>query len=166
MPLKRIDMLIASLIVLAINASSVWAAGEASSTINIKAVVPTKQFHVLALNPTFGKNETMAYNPTTETLTQLTQRYSVKNTDGAVHAYIEGGPIPLFNGNSSQNIALTTTFNGKVLTALPQEVVDDATSTPGTQTEMVITAAKPSDAASGLFTASYTVMFDNVPRVP
>lgn len=30
---------------------------------------------------------------------------------------------------------------------------------------MVITAAKPADSASGLYTASYTVVFDNVPRV-
>lgn len=92
--------------------------------------------------------------------------YSVKNTDGSVHAYIEGGPIPLFNGNMDQNIALTTSFNGVVLTGTPKEVVTDDASTVGIHANMDIVPATPGADVSGLYTASYTVIFDNVPRVP
>lgn len=64
-------------------------------------------------------------------------------TAGSIHAYIEGGPAALYNGSDA--IALTTKSHGVALAALPQEVVDDATSIPGTQADM-------------------TVIFDAVPR--
>ncbi len=154
----------AVMVVLGLASSSVFAAGEATSIINISATIPTKQFHVLPNDPNWGRNEVMNYNPVTGLLSSLRQVYNVKNTDGSVHAYIEGGPAALTNGSSS--IALTTTFNGKTLTGTPQEVVDDAASTPGTQADMVIVAAKPADTQAGEFTANnMTVVFDNVPRV-
>ncbi|MFF5809036.1 YidB family protein [Streptomyces sp. NPDC012746] len=80
-----------------------------------------------------------------------------RTTEGSIHAYIEGGPASLYN----RSIALTTTFNGVTLTALPQEVVDDAT---GTQADMTIVAARPLDTQNGLYTADMTVIFDAVPR--
>ncbi|WP_405700186.1 YidB family protein [Streptomyces sp. NBC_00069] len=83
-------------------------------------------------------------------------------TAGSIHAYIEGGPASLYNGSDA--IALTTKSNGVTLTAIPQEVLDDATSTPGTQADMTITAARPLDTQNGLYTADMTVIFDAVPR--
>ncbi len=83
-------------------------------------------------------------------------------TAGSSHAYIEGGPASLYNGSDA--IALTTKSNGVMLTAIPQEVLDDATSTPGTQADMTITAARPLDTQNGLYTADMTVIFDAVPR--
>ena len=162
---KKTVVITGSLLMLTLVSSHALAAGEASSLINIKASIPTKVFHVMPQDPEFGKDETMNYDPVNGTLSSLHQVFNVKNTDGSIHAYIEGGPTSLFNGNLDQNIALTTTFNGTTLTASPLEVVNDASSTPGTQADMVITAAKPADSASGLYTASYTVVFDNVPRV-
>ena len=95
----------------------------------------------------------------------MKQPFNVKNTDGSIHAYIEGGPASLFNGNPTQNIALATSFNGVTLTATPQEVVSDAASTPGTRADLVITPAALDEEHVGDYTASYTVIFDNVPRV-
>ncbi|MFP3515177.1 CS1 type fimbrial major subunit [Pseudomonas sp. SIMBA_077] len=155
-----------SLVILALCTPAAWAARDASSVINIQAEIPTKVFHAMPVDPEFGKDEVMNYNPVSGTLNSLSQMYNVKNTDGSVHAYIEGGPVPLFNGNFEENIALTTTFNGVVLTGTAQEVVSDDASTPGTQANMVITAATPAASAAGLYTAAYTVIFDNVPRVP
>ena len=151
------------LIALAVGSSSVFAAGEATSVINIKATIPTKQFHAQPLDPDFGKDETMSYNTVTGQLTPIRATYAVKNTDGSIKAYIEGGPASLSNGTSS--IALTTTFNGVTLTGSPLEVVDDASSTPGTQADMVIAAATPAAGISGLFTTNYVVVFDHEPRV-
>ncbi|AZF14616.1 MULTISPECIES: CS1 type fimbrial major subunit [unclassified Pseudomonas] len=151
------------LVMLAFGSSSVFAAGEATSVINIKATIPTKQFHAQPLNPDFGRDETMTYNTVTGNLSSLRETYAVKNTDGSVKAYIEGGPASLSNGTAS--IALTTSFNGVTLTGSPLEVVDDASSTPGTQADLVIVPAKPADTDAGLFTTNFTVVFDHEPRV-
>ncbi|MBA1376596.1 CS1 type fimbrial major subunit [Pseudomonas brassicacearum] len=145
----------------ALTSSLAFAAGEASSSIHIKAHIPTQQFHVQPRDPNFGKDETMSYNLVTSELTRLRATYDVKNTDGSVHAYIEGGPASLYNGNNA--IPLTTTFNGVTLTATPQEVVSDAASTPGTQADLVIAAAKPAATQTGIYTADMTVIFDAVP---
>jgi hypothetical protein len=146
----------------AVSSSLAFAAADAISSIHIKAEIPTQQFHVQPRNPDFGKDETMSYNTVSGTLTSLRQTYDVKNTEGSVNAYIEGGPGALYNGSDA--IALTTAFNGVTLTATPQEVVDDATSTPGTQADMTIVAAKPLATQNGLYTADMTVIFDAVPR--
>lgn len=142
--------------------ASVMAADDARSSIHISANIPTQQFHVQPRNPDFGKDEVMSYNTVSGTLTSLRQTFDVKNTEGSVNAYIEGGPASLYNGSDS--IALTTAFNGVTLSATPQEVVDDATSTPGTQADMTISAARPLDTQNGLYTADLTVIFDAVPR--
>ncbi|MBM1187680.1 MULTISPECIES: CS1 type fimbrial major subunit [Pseudomonas] len=155
----------ASLFALTMGSTVAHAAGEASSLINIKATIPTKMFYVLPNDPEFGKDETLHYNPITGALSSLKQPFNVKNTDGSIHAYIEGGPASLFNGNPTQNIALATSFNGVTLTATPQEVVSDAASTPGTRADLVITPAALDEEHVGDYTASYTVIFDNVPRV-
>ncbi|MBA1296834.1 adhesin [Pseudomonas lurida] len=151
------------LMALAFGSSSVFAAGEASSIINIKATIPTQQFHAQPVDPNWGRDETMNYNTVTGDLSSLRATYNVKNTDGSIKAYIEGGPASLTNGTDS--IALTTTFNNVTLTGSPLEVVDDPSSTPGTQADMVVTAAKPAAGIAGLFTTSYTVVFDHEPRV-
>ena len=152
----------ASLTAAALSSSLAFAADDARSSIHITANIPTDQFHVQPVNADWGKKETMTYNTVSGTLTSLRQTYNVKNTNGSVNAYIEGGPAALYNGSDA--IALTTTFNGVTLTAQSQEVVDDATSTPGTQAEMVILPAKPLPTQNGKYTADMTVIFDAVPR--
>ena len=149
----------------ALSSSIAMAADDARSSINITANIPTKQFHAQPRDPNFGKDETMNYNPVSGELSSLRATFDVKNTDGSVHAYIEGGPTSAALYNGSDSIALTNTFNGVTLTAAPQEVVDDPQSTPGTQADLVITPARPADTQNGLYTASYTVIFDAVPRV-
>ena len=152
----------ASLTAAALGAAPVFALDDARSAIHITANIPTQQFHVQPRDPNFGKDEIMSYNTVSGTLTSLRQTFDVKNTEGSVHAYIEGGPAALYNGSDS--IALTTKFNGVTLSAIAQEVVDDATSTPGTQADMTIVAATPLSTQNGLYTADMTVIFDAVPR--
>lgn len=153
----------AAVAAVALNASSAFAADDARSSIHITADIPTKQFHAQPRDPNWGKDERMAYNPVSGELSSLRATYDVKNTEGSVHAYIEGGPASLFNGSNA--IALRTSFNGVELSATPQEVVDDPQSTPGTQADMVIVPAKPLDTQNGLYTGDFTVVFDSVPRV-
>ncbi|MBO1541373.1 CS1 type fimbrial major subunit [Pseudomonas sp. OA65] len=162
-------MLVTALGVAVLSSSWVFAADDARSSIHITANIPNKQFHVQPRNPDFGKDEYMYYNPVSNLLSPLRETFDVKNTDGSVHAYLyeagsSSGRVALYNGE--HYIPLFVKFNGIELNNFPQEVVDDASSTPGTQADMHISAhdliyrLKP-----GLYTGSFTVIFDAVPRV-
>ncbi|WP_434563726.1 adhesin [Pseudomonas sp. Z5-35] len=140
-----------------------FAADDARSSIHITANIPNKQFHVQPRNPDFGKDEYMHYNPVSYELSSIRHTFDVKNTDGSVHAYLEGRP-DLSNG--SVIIPVRVWFNDVQLSYEPQEVVDDATSTPGTQAEMVINPVNWGiHRLPGLYTGNFTVIFDAVPRV-
>ncbi|TDR46825.1 CS1 type fimbrial major subunit [Pseudomonas brenneri] len=157
----------APLALLALNSSMAFAAGEATHTVNIKANIPTTVFHAQPRDPNFGRDESMSYNLVSGELAPLTAVYDVKNTNGSVHAYIEGGPAVLFNGNVAQNIALTTSFNGVEMTGTPKEVVTEADSTPGVAAELRIVAAKPSATQRGAYTSAVALVFDAVlPTTP
>ncbi|MCJ8205587.1 CS1 type fimbrial major subunit [Pseudomonas sp. RGM2987] len=149
---------------IALTSSLAYAADDARSAIHISANIPTQQFHVQPRDPEFGKHEVMRYDPVTSQLSLVRQTFDVKNTEGSVHAYLPAGQPALTNGSS--DIPLLVRFNNVTLTSTPREVVDDPTSTPGTQAEMVIQAsALPLPGQTGLFVADFTVIFDAVPRV-
>ena len=148
---------------LALSSSLAFAAEEARTTINISATIPTQVFHAQPVNPDFGKDEKMAYNLVAGTLDPLRATYDIRHTNGSVNAYVEGGPQPLFNGNN--NIALTYSFNGVTLTGVSQEVVGDTESNGGMRADLVIAAAKPTAAQTGVYTANPVVVFDAIPRV-
>ncbi|WP_438869764.1 CS1 type fimbrial major subunit [Pseudomonas sp. L1(2025)] len=151
------------LAVLALSSSATaFAAGEASHTVNLKANIPTTVFHAQPRDPNWGRDETMSYNLVSGELAPLSAIYDIKNTNGSVHAYIEGGPAVLFNGDAAQNIPVTTTLNGVTLTGAPQEVVNEADSTPGVGAEMRISAAKPNATQRGAYTTVIPVVFDAV----
>jgi hypothetical protein len=149
--------------ILALSSSVAFAAETARSSINISATVPSSVFHAQPVTPGFGDNEKMAYNVVDGTLGSLREMFDVKHTDGAVGAYVEGGPQPLFNGTDS--IALTYTFNGVELTETSKEVVSEALAKPGTRAELVIAAAKPAAGKSGNYTATPVVIFDAIPKM-
>ncbi|KNE87181.1 hypothetical protein PSTG_19440, partial [Puccinia striiformis f. sp. tritici PST-78] len=77
--------------------STAFAAGEANHTVNIKASIPTTVFHVQPRDPNWGRDETMAYNLANGELAPLSAIYDMRNTNGSIHAYIDGGPAVLFN---------------------------------------------------------------------
>ena len=152
-----------ALAIAALSASWAFAANDARSSIHVTANIPNKQFHVQPRNPDFGKDEYMNYNPVSYELSSIRQAFDVKNTDGSVHAYLDGRSI-LSNGVVL--IPLRVWFNDVLLDEMPREVVDDATSTPGTQVEMFIHANHwPIPRDPGLYTGNFTVVFDAVPRV-
>ncbi|MFL6964931.1 CS1 type fimbrial major subunit [Pseudomonas alvandae] len=154
---------VTALAIAALSASWVFAANDARSSIHVTANIPNKQFHVQPRNPDFGKDEYMNYNPVSYELSSIRQTFDVKNTDGSVHAYLDGRSI-LSNGVVL--IPLRVWFNDVLLDEMPREVVDDATSTPGTQVEMFIHANHwPIPRDPGLYTGNFTVVFDAVPRV-
>jgi hypothetical protein len=152
--------------VAALSPSFVLAADDALAAIHITANIPNKQFHVQPRDPEFGKNEVMHYNPVSSTLSPVRQLFDVKNTDGSVHAYVEG-QRSLYNSGNHTAVPLAVVFNNVLLTSLPTEVVDDVTSTPGMTAELHISTAFPinPNGQNGLYTGNFTVIFDAVPRV-
>lgn len=145
-----------------LGSSAVMAANDASTAINIRADIPTKQFHAQPLDPNFGKDEVMSYNTVSGTLSSLSAVFTLKNTDGSINAYLQDGPASLSNGSDS--IALTITLGDVTLDGTSKEVAADDESNPGLQKTLVVGAAKPSATQAGLYTAVATVVFDNVPR--
>ncbi|EJL04441.1 hypothetical protein PflQ2_1031 [Pseudomonas fluorescens Q2-87] len=155
---------VTALVAAVLSPSWALAADDARTSIHITANIPNKQFHVQPRNPDFGRDEYMHYDPVNNTLSYVRQIFDVKNTDGSVHAYIQEGSAYLNNGRI--DIPLAVLFNGVYLNGMPQEVVDDATSTPGTQVEMVIRpTAMPVNRYGGVYTSQFTVIYDAVPRV-
>jgi len=156
-------MSVTALAVAALSPSFVWAADDARAAIHITANVPNNQFRATPRDPEFGENEVMHFNPVTRTLSPVRQIFDVKNTDGSVHAYIDGSS---WLTNGPYGIFTIVRFNNVQLHELAQEVVDDVTSTPGTTAELLIYAPFPvSSQLSGLYVAQFTVVFDAVPRV-
>lgn len=150
------------LAVAVLGSSVAMAANDASTTINIRADIPTKQFHAQPLDPDFGKSEVMTYNTVTGLLSPLSATFTMKNTGGSIDAYLQDGPASLTNGTDA--IALTVAMGGVVLDATPKEVAADAESNSGVQKGLTITAVKPTDTQTGAYTATPTIIFDNVPR--
>jgi hypothetical protein len=149
--------------VLSLSSAVAFAADDARSSINISATIPSKVFHAQPRDPNFGVDEKMAYDLAKGTLSALRATYDVRHTTGGVGAYVEGGPQPLSNGSST--IDLTYTFNGVTLTEQTQEVVTAAAAMPGTQVELVIAAATPTDTQYGVFNATPIVIFDAMASV-
>ncbi|MCJ8205588.1 adhesin [Pseudomonas sp. RGM2987] len=150
--------------VTALGSSLALGADDARSPIHISANIPTQQFHVQPRDPEFGKNEVMHYDPIKDNLGYLRQTFDVKNTEGSIHAYIEGGRAMLTSANNV--IFLNVKFNNVRLDGIPREVVDDLSSTPGTQVEMRIRAdSMPVDRSPGFYTGDFTVIYDAVPRI-
>lgn len=149
---------------LALSSSMAFAAEESRSTINITAEIPSSIFHAQPVNPEFGKDEKMSYRVLDGTLADIVGQYDIKHSEGPVHAYVEGGPQPLFNGSVAKNITLTYTFNGKELTGTSQEVVSDTEATAGMRADLRISATKPTATQVGSYSANPVVIFDAVPR--
>jgi hypothetical protein len=150
---------------LALSSSGAFAE-EARSSINISAQIPTAVFHAQPVDPNFGQDEKMHYSLASGTLNDVVGAYDIRHTLGSVHAYVEGGPQPLFNGDVTKNITLTYAFNGTTLTATPQEVVNAADAAGGVRADLRVSAAKPTPAQTGSYSARPVVVFDAVPSVP
>ena len=101
------------LAVAVLGSSAAMAANDASTTINIKADIPTKQFHAQPLDPNFGRDEIMTYNTVTGELSTLSSMFTLKNTGGSIDAYLQDGPA-----------ALMGVRPGDVITHLNNQAID------------------------------------------
>ncbi|WP_426205952.1 CS1 type fimbrial major subunit [Pseudomonas sp. TWP3-1] len=149
----------ASLAVLALSSSMVFAAGEARHSISLVAHVPTDGFYVVPTDPDLvNKDQDMSFQPTTGKLREVNGFFDVRNNNGSVHASLESLP-KLIAG--SESIDLQVSFNNKVLDLTPKLVVDEADSDVNYRAPLNIKALgssfKPGD-----YTGSVAMIFDAV----
>jgi len=152
------------LAVLALSSSMAFAAGEARHSINLVASVPTKEFHVLPVDPDLiVKDQVLSYNPVSGDLSTLRAQFDTKNTNGSIAASLESEAF-LSNGVDADKVPLTVSFNGKALKLTPEEVVGEVESTPGKRVDLVIAPTKPGTGYKpGEYTGAVTMIFDAVP---
>ncbi|MCX2544561.1 CS1 type fimbrial major subunit [Pseudomonas sp. COW5] len=149
----------ASLAALALSSSVTFAAGDARHTITLKASVPTNGFHVVPVDSDLvNKDQDMSYNPLTGTMKTVNGHFDVRNTNGSVHAYLEG--IPTLIGGSSL-IPLEIKFNNIVLNQTPQLVVGESESNVNYRAPITITA-KGTTFTPGDYTGAVPLIFDAV----
>lgn len=93
-------------------------------TIKLQASVPTSTFSVLPSDPTWiGDVQNLAYNGYTGKLDSFSKPFDVKNTSGAVNAYLTAAPLL---AGPNDNIQLTVKFNNTELGGTTTEVVNAA----------------------------------------
>ncbi len=152
--------------VLAIGVSTVGMAATftGSTAIQLTATIPPAEFQIGPDDITFGGSTpvAMSYDVANGSLSDIVRRYQFKTSASAIKAYIDGGPAFLSNGNPAQKIPLSTKFNNIELTGASLEVVPVATAVAGGSANLVISAGTFPAGATGDYTSSYTVMFENI----
>ena len=150
----------APIAMLALSTSMAFAAEPISTSINVRAFIPTDVFSAAPQNPEFGRDEVMTLQSNGE-LTSVDQIFALKHTatNGAINALIDG-PASLYNGRDS--IALTVTVGGIELSETSTEIVDETQSVPGVQRPLKIKAATPGPTQNGDYTAAFAVVFEPV----
>ncbi|KAB0498790.1 CS1 type fimbrial major subunit [Pseudomonas vancouverensis] len=148
------------LAVLAMSASSAFAAGEANHSINIVAHVPTNGFYVVPTDPDLvNKDQPMDYNPATAKMGEVNGFFDMRNNSGSVHASVVTAPKLIAGANS---IDLKVEINGKELTTTPQMVVGEAESDVNFRAPLKI-SAKGTTFQPGDYTGVVAMTFDAVP---
>lgn len=119
-------------------------------TIKLQASVPTTTFSVLPSDPTWiGDVQNLAYNGYTGKLDSFSKPFDVKNTSGAVNAYLTATPLL---AGPDDNIPLTVRFNNTELTGTTAEVVNAAQAQAGHVANLEII---PVEAAEGYVGGTY-----------
>jgi hypothetical protein len=140
------------------------AADPITHTIQLVATVPTSDFYVEPVDPTWvGKEQVLAWNPlagATGNLGSWRQDFDVKHTAGSIHASLDT-PAVIYGG--SNQIELDVAFNGKPVTLAVAEVVSNAEAGGNYRTSMSIVPKVPAGGyKAGRYTGNVAVNFDAV----
>lgn len=137
-----------------------FAAEPISTSINVRAFIPTSLFNAAPQDPNFGRDEVMTQLGSGE-LSTVDAIFNLKHTDpkGAINALIDG-PAALYNGRD--NIPLTVSIGGVELSETTKEIVNETDSVPGVQRGLKIKAATPGPTQTGDYTGAFAVVFEPV----
>ncbi|WP_338806795.1 CS1 type fimbrial major subunit [Pseudomonas chlororaphis] len=126
-------------------------------TIQLEAVVPTDDFHVLPTDPNWiGNTQLLSYNPNTKTLTSLTKQFTVKNKAGGIKAQLLA-PAVITSG--ANQIQLDVNFNNTDVTINPADVVSKDEAASGKVVDLKI-IPKGKDYVPGKYTGNVQLSFE------
>ena len=138
-----------------------------SYTINLKASVPSEDFHVIPVDSGWiGQEQDMGYDIATSKLKVFDKQFQFKNTSGGIQATLNGnlnssGAPQLSNGTDV--IPLAVKFNNVALSKTAATVVNDADAKVGGRTSLLIAQQDDKElTVSGDFTGSVSVIFEPV----
>jgi hypothetical protein len=156
----------AAVLAFALSASAAaFAVDPITHTIQMTATVPTSDFYVEPVDPTWiGKTQNLPWNPLNETLGSWQQEFDVKHADGSIHAHLDQSAI-MYGG--SETFALDVTFNGTALTTTAKEVVTAAQAANNYRTRLSIVPKKPTNGyVPGDYSGTVALIFDAVVTPP
>lgn len=128
-------------------------------TIKLQASVPTSTFTVLPSDPTWiGNVQNLVYNGYTGKLESFSKPFDVKNTAGAVSAYLSAAPML---SGPDDNIQLTVKFNNTQLSGTTTEVVNAAQAQAGHIANLEIIPVVPTGGyKGGTYVGNVHIAFD------
>lgn len=150
----------APLAVLALSSSMAFAVEPISTSINVRAFIPTSLFNAAPQNPNFGQDEVMTQLGSGD-LSTVDAVFNLKHTDpkGAINALTEGD-VALYNGRDS--IPLTVTIGSVEVDENSKEIVNETESVAGVQRALKIKAATPTATQTGDYSGNFAVVFEPV----
>lgn len=145
--------------------AAAFAVDPITHTIQMTATVPTSDFYVEPVDPTWiGKTQALSWNPLNETLRTWQENFDVKHVGGSIHAHLDQ-PAKMYAGN--QTFDLDVTFNSKALTTTAAEVVTEAQAATNYRTALVIAPKKPTTGyVPGDYSGTVALIFDAVVTPP
>ncbi|WP_314916029.1 CS1 type fimbrial major subunit [Pseudomonas helleri] len=134
-------------------------------TIKLQASVPTSTFTVLPSDPSWiGDVQNLAYNSYTGKLDSFSKPFDVKNTAGAVNAYLTAAPLL---AGVDDNIQLTVKFNNTSLSGTTAEVVNAAQAQAGHVANLEIIPVETADGyKGGTYVGNVHIAFDAMVTPP
>lgn len=140
-------------------------AAQMEHTIKLQASVPTSTFSVLPSDPTWiGDVQNLAHNGYTGKLDSFSKPFDVKNTAGAVNAYLTAAPLL---AGADDNIQLTVKFNNTQLSETSTEVVNAAQAQAGHIANLEIIPVESEDGyKGGTYVGNVHIAFDAMVAPP
>lgn len=145
--------------------AAAFAVDPITHTIQMTATVPTSDFYVEPVDPTWiGKTQKLSWNPLNETLRTWQENFDVKHPGGSIHAHLDQ-PATMYAGKDTFDLKVT--FNKKALTTTSAEVLFEAQAATNYRAALVITPEKPAAGyVPGDYSGTVALVFDAVVTPP
>lgn len=118
--------------------SSAIAAERVEHTVNVTAQIPTDSFYVQPVGDWINTPQQLGYNTYTGELSPVVRQLDIKSTLGPVQAFLSNSASI---ASWSNNIPLSVSVGGQVLSTTPAEVLNTADASTGKIVSLDIVAA-------------------------
>jgi hypothetical protein len=130
----------------------------------VSVSIPTNDFHVLPVDPQLlTRQQVLEWDASRGGLRPLVANFDVRNSAGAVRAYLDAAPVM---SNGSNTFGLTVRFNGKALApkaVSAVEVLSERAGNSGARVSMEVVPERPEGGyLPGTYYGNVRMIFDAV----